>query len=220
MIAVARGKDMMGYDPRVYQKPTDLKEIVSLSIDRKRDFSVEPKTVCLDLDGTLLRLVDLKNLPESLDPKWVENSIKLNINAQTSDFDLAIIPRPGIFELFCELERYADPIFYTDMKASDVQIVLDALSDHVDSIKSAEKSKELYFADVFAWTQDQCVKTEKGLIKSLSHLSERCSVKINDLWIITDRSENVDIKDRVVEVSSFFGDPNDKELLLLMDGLF
>nr|WP_276202610.1 NIF family HAD-type phosphatase [Marinobacterium rhizophilum] len=147
--------------------------------------------------------------------------MNLEVDSLGSDSDLIIIPRPGLIELFSELERYASPIIYTDMKVSDVDKVMSTLSNYYlgvdDSCNLETFSCDL---DVFAWSLDQCVQTDKGPMKYLGYLSERCHVFINDLWIITDRPQLVDIRDRVVEVSSFFGDPNDKELLYLKDSLF
>lgn len=202
-------------------KPVDIKIVQTLKVDRSLefDFSKICPLVCLSLDRTLCHVINQQEavtLPKS----WLISAVEMNAGEERSYEKCIVIPRPGAIELLLELERYTSPMIYsseTDAFIEDMMVAFAIAQGDPEVDGVAEKSDA--FMDIYTWSRDQCIETNRGYEKSLSALVDTY-YHIDDVWLIDDRPELVDFPQRVLTVPSFYGDPNDRALFNLIDQVF
>ncbi|UTW02820.1 hypothetical protein KDX31_15950 [Amphritea atlantica] len=214
----------------IRQKPKELVDIQELIIDRNPSHSDQLPTVCLDLDNTLLYVVNKrshmrKGGPANIKPEWLGRCIDVAIDDRDPTMQFSILARPGSIELLVQLHRYANPVIYSSVTEEFIESLLLTLSiaqgdpDAEDySDKRAEGAGVCM--DLYSWSRKQCIQTQKGYKKSLGHFCEHNDLGINNVWMITAKPELVDITNRTVAVPPYYGDPDDRALFKLMDDIF
>ncbi|MBR9869469.1 MAG: hypothetical protein GYB20_01815 [Oceanospirillales bacterium] len=202
-------------------KPVDLKIVQTLIVDRSLefDFSKTCPLVCLSLNRTLFHVIkyeEATTLPKS----WLVDSIELGGCKKKEYEHCIVLLRPGTPELLLELKRYTTPMIYSCESDGFIDDVMVAFSiaqggPEVDGVE--EKANA--FMDIYTWSREQCIETNRGYEKSLGALVDTY-YHIDDVWIIDDQPDLVDFASHVLTVPRFFGDPTDRALFKLMDDIF
>jgi len=206
-------------------RPLSLVAIDRLVIDRKKEYSSDtPKPlICLSMEGTLFTKVGGLSAVIS-NKKLYKNSVKFAYLENNCEITCTIDIRPGAAELLLQLDMLATHMVYSCESDEFIEAALDAIAkaeveknaideDFSDSVYCA-------FSDLDIWSVDQCIYQDGKFLKSLGVLSDFVDHSINDVWIIDDKPEQVDFPSHAIAVSSFNGDPEDRELFRLMHQIF
>lgn len=202
-------------------KSMDLKIVQPLIVDRSLefDFSKTCPLVCLSLNRTLFYVIKYEQAT-TLPKSWLVGSIELGACNKKEYEHCIVLPRPGAPELLLELKRYTSLIIYSCESGGFIDDAMVAFSiiqgdPEVDGVE--EKANA--FMDIYTWSREQCIETNRGYEKSLGALADTF-YHIDDVWIIDDQPDLVDFPSHVLTVPSFYGDPTDRILFKLMDDIF
>lgn len=220
-----RGCGLRMYICKETNKPKGITDVKRLILDRQgspHSAGQLGPTVCVSLDKTIFCKINASSA-EKIAKNWLVNAIEVDCCLEDDREKQVIIPRPGATELLVELARYSNPMIYSSLPIEVIEETMLQLSiaeANPEEGGDIEYERSEAYIGHYVWSSEQCIKDSSGYRKSLGVLSEFSDNAINNIWIIDHKPERVDLPTRVIAVSEFKGDPEDRDLFRLIDDVF